>query len=497
MLNIRALHLSMVLSFSLLLTSCFFDPKHIPKEPLKTPTQWDAKNKYLNTARCDTNCIAWWEQFKDPVLNALIAEGLERNNDIHVAVSNIEAAQGELKRVKWNWAPNLDSLLGYTSFPYLGYPGVITVMLPNYTINLLKQVREQEKANYELTITENMRDTVRLTVIAQIAGGYFAYLGQIEQLGLLENVEQDLQKTVNIHEATFHNGLTSEIVLAEAKSKLDLIKAQKMVIKKNIVLNQNMLRYLLNENPKAFAFNRKFSQLGTHHPILGALPVSVLQNRPDMMQAMQSLKAANAGIGIAVSNFLPTIQLTMGRGDIGTVPNGTTLGTPVYFNESLLKSPLFHPSAFGEWERTRGLAKAAYYRYLDTFRKVLKEVNNELAAHQFYTERFDQTVLAKNHLNQAYQLKKSLYNEGIISYEKLLEEKVKLDKMNIQVNKHKLEQLIKVVTLYQNLAVGYGCPTPKSHPTLHVPVVFPEKPKQPPLLVSQRAVPHETVYTHP
>ena len=455
--TVKSLWLIVPIVLSLTTTACIFDPRLIPKKPVQVPTQWNSKDKEFKLTEKHARCIAWWRQFEDPVLDNLIKVGLKNNNDIQVAISNIKAAEGELKRVKLNWFPNLGSLLGYSSFPYLGYPGVIAVLFPKYTINILNQISEQKKAKLELKITENMRDTIKLAVIAQISGSYFNYLGQIEQLHLLEKVDRDLTEKMNIYQSTYENELASDINLAKAKSKLDLIKAQEKVIQKNIVISQNMLRYLLNENPEEFVFNRQFRQLNSHQTLVGSLPVDVIENRPDMMQATHEFQAANAGIGIAVSQFLPTFDLAAARGDIGTMPNGTTLGKPVYFNQGLLESPLITPASFGEWEKSRGFAKAAYYHYVDTLRKILRDVDSDLATHAHLTERLDDTIRSKNHQKTAYTLKNALYHEGIISYSKLLNEKIKYDEIQITVNQHKIEQLISIVTLYQDLAVGYGC----------------------------------------
>jgi outer membrane protein TolC len=446
-----------VLILSPILTSCTFDPKYVPKPQATLPLKWHADNQQLDTTHADTVCLPWWRQFNDPVLNDLIAKGLAHNNDIHIAVANIEAAQGELKRVQWNWAPNLDSLLGYTSFPYLGYPGVIAVLLPTYTMNIFKQIKEQKRAKYELKITQNMRDTIKLAVIAQISGSYFSYQAEVERLKLLQTVERDINQTLNIYQAMYKNGLSSDIPVEQAKSKLALIQAEEDVVKQQKVVSQNMIRVLLNENPDNFAFPRQFSQLNSHQMIIGGLPLAVVQNRPDMQQAANELTAANAGIGAAFGNFLPTMQLSAARGDIGTVPYGTKLGLPVYFNQALSQSTIMPLSNFGEWDKTKGLGKAAYYKYLDTLRKVLRDVDNGLSAHAYYTERLDKTEHAKNNLNKAYQLNDALYHEGIISYLGLLDEKIKFDRIKVRVNQRKLDQLMTIVSLYQDLAVGYGC----------------------------------------
>ena len=441
----------------LLLSSCMISAKYAPKPNPEIPKKWNAKNTNLNTNNCNTICIPWWKKFDDPVLNDLIQKGLQCNNDIHTAVANVEAAQGELKRVKYNWIPGLDSLLGYSSFPYLGYPGSIALLIPTYTINVFKQIKEQQNAKHELAVTKNMRDTVRLAVVAQIAGSYFQYQAQVERLILLKNIEADLSKKVNIYQATYQTGLTSDIELVRAKNKLELIKSEEKVIEQNIVVAQNMLRYLINENPKEFKFPTKFSDLNPHQEIIGSLPFNIIENRPDMQKATNELKAANAKVGIAAYSFLPTIQLSAARGDIGIVPYSTTLGTNVYFNQALFQTSLIKLSLFGEFEKSHGVAKAYYAKYLDTFRKVLRDINNDLSANELYTERLDHTINAQNDLIKNYSLHSSLYNEGIISALKLLNEKIKLDEVKITLNEHKTEQLITIVNLYQDLAVGYGC----------------------------------------
>ncbi|MDX2345957.1 MAG: TolC family protein [Legionella sp.] len=455
--SIKSIFFIGVVLLSLILTSCTFDPKYVPKPHVELPLKWQAKNKQLDTTHCNTACIPWWQQFKDPALNNLIEKGLAHNNNIHMAVANIEAAQGELKRVQWNWAPNLDSLLGYTSFPYFGYPGVIAVLLPTYTMNIFKQIKEQKRAKYELKITQNMRDTVKLAVIAQISGSYFSYQAETERLKLLKIIERDLSEKLNIHQAMYHNSLSSDIVVARSKSRLALILAEEKVVQQKKVVSQNMIRVLLNENPENFSFPRRFSQLNSHQIITGGLPLAVIKNRPDMQQAANELTAANAGIGAAVGNFLPTMQLSAARGDIGTVPYGTKLGMPVYFNQALSQSTIMPLSNFGEWDKRKGLGKAAYYKYLDTLRKVLRDVDDGLSAHEYYTERLDKTVHAKNNLKEVYQLNHALYQEGIISYLRLLDEKIKLDRIKVRVNQRKLDQLMTIVSLYQDLAVGYGC----------------------------------------
>ena len=191
--------------------------------------------------------------------------------------------------------------------------------------------------------------------------------------------------------------------------------------------------------------------------IIGGLPLAVIENRPDLIEVTNELNASISGVGIALSDFLPTIQLSLARGDIASVPNGNIFGTPVYFNQALLQTPLLTFSTFGELKKSKGLSRAAYYRYLNTVRRILRDVNDDLSAHDYYSKRLHEMMLATNNIQQKYQLNQKLYDQGIISYADLLTEKVHLDFIRVERNQYKLDQMLTIVRLYQDLAVGYDC----------------------------------------
>lgn len=419
------------------------------------PKRWNSQDSLYTNSLANLPYLAWWKKFNDPTLNQLIEQGLVYNNTLRVSMANVEAAQGELKRVELNWIPSLSTNIGYSSFPYLGYPGALFAIIPTYTMNLFSQIQEQKKANYQLLAARAEDDGVRLAVIGQISNSYFTLSSQTEQLKLFAQLETDLNELVVIADSMYQGGLSPETNLYQVKSELQLIKAQKLIIQQNIVVSQNALRYLVNQNPGQIKLSRSFRQLDGNKIIIGNLPLTVINNRPDMIQATNELKASNAGIGLELSKLLPSIQLSAARGAIATVPNGYNIGNPIYFNQALLQIPLFNASVYGQMDKAKGLNKAAYYRYTDTLRKVLRDVDNDLSAHDLYSTRYATILEAKNDMARAYALNNSLYKKGIISYMQLLQNKVKLDNIAILVNKSKAEQFITIVNLYQDLAGGY------------------------------------------
>lgn len=437
---------------SLITNSC----THYPQPLLNVPKQWPVRDaNYVNSEQ-PLACFAWWKQFKDPNLNALIDQALIFNSELKVAMANIEAAQGELKQVQLNWLPEVTGNGGYSSFPYLGFPGVLLNVVPAYTINIFKQIKEQQRAKYELKATEAMYQGVRLALISQIVSHYFSYLSQIEQLTLLHSLEKSLSKLIIISQSMYQGGLYARTNLELAKTELSLIQARERIVRQNIVINANALHYLLDENPGNYPLNNSFKNLNTNHLVIGALPLNIIENRPDLRQAKQELMAANAGVGIAFSNWLPSLNLALARGEIAKKANGGQLGQAIHFNQAIAEIPLLRAANYGRFRKAKGLDKASYYRYSDTLRKVLRDVSNSLSAHDLYTKRLKDITRAERELRNAFNLDYSLFKKGIISHFNLIETKVRLDKLAIAVNQHKLEQLLTIVLLYQDLAAGYN-----------------------------------------
>lgn len=445
-----------VIALNILLTACIYNKKYYAPSTQSSAETWNDQDSHYQNTDINLPYLAWWEKFDDPTLNELIERGLVQNNNINIAMGNVEAAHGELKRVKLNWIPSASTNFGYSSFPNLGYPGVLFAVIPTYTLNIFTQIKEQKKAQYELQANKAARDAVKLAVIGQIASSYFNYIAQVEQLKLYNQLEKDLTQLVNISSNIYEGGLTSRVNFAQKRHELYLIRAEKRVVQQNIIISQNALRYLLNENPQTIPLTHQFSELDGNQIVVGALPLTVLENRPDMMQAANELRASNEGIGLAFSNLLPSVQLSLARGSIATTPNGYDFGQALNFNQALLQVPLLQPSVLGEISKAKGLNKASYYRYLDTLRKILRDVNNDMSAHDLYTQRLMDSIHAKNDEERVYKLDDELYKSGINSYMQLLESKILVDHLLIQVNQNKLDQFITIVNLYQDLGGGYN-----------------------------------------
>ena len=445
-----------VIIASLLAGCAYFSEYKKPDVPVNN--QWDVPQ---NTGLSESNLpfVSWWQGFNDPTLNQLIESGLASNNTLNMSRGNVEAAEGELKKVQLQWIPDISVILGYSNNPATGFPGLLAVLAPNYTMNVFSQIKQQKKAKYELAEAKAEDDAVKLNVITQITASYFTYQAEIERKQLLDVLAGDITHLAEIAKKVYKGGLSANISVQDLEAQVNMIRGEQQVIEQNIVVSRNALHYLINQNPGQITTNQKFSMLNNKALAPAQLPMTVLENRPDMQMAENRLRASNEGIGLAASQLLPTVQLDFIGGPVAgnnsyNIPNPITTNV-VDFNDELLKIPVLRASVLGEIDKAKGLDKVSYYNYVETLQKVLRDTSNAFSANYRLTNKLTQTESAQIHLAKSYKLNQSLTAKGIQSVMDTLKSKIALDRMDISVNQDKLQQLITIVNLYHELAGGY------------------------------------------
>ena len=429
------------------------------KPAVPVSAKWSVPLNNLAATESNLPYLAWWQGFNDPTLNQLIESGLVANNGLNMSRGHVEAAEGELKKVQFQWVPDLNFVLGYSNNPATGFPGLVALFAPNYTMNVFSQLKQQKRAEYELAAAKAEDDAVKLDVITQISASYFTYLAEVERKQLLQVLADDITHLADISVKVYQQGLSADQNSLEMRAQVNLIRGEQEVIEQNIVVTRNALRYLINQNPGEITTQQKFINLQNQHLVPGQLPMTVLSNRPDMQLAENKLRASNEGIGLAASQLLPTVQLDFIGGPVAG-NNAYNFPSPlmqnaVDFNDELLKIPALKLSALGEIDKAKGLDKVSYYNYIDTLQKALRNSTNALSANYRLTNKLQQTESAQQQLAKSYNLNERLFQRGIQSKMDTLKSKIALDRIQINVNQDKLQQLLTIVNLYHELAGGY------------------------------------------
>jgi multidrug efflux system outer membrane protein len=456
---------------ALTLTSCgLWGPNYV-KPNVDTPEQWRSKDK-LSKADIDRNFMneAWWLKFNDKKLDYLMYQALLYNNTIQQAIGTIVQAQAKLQAVEYGWVPTLAFSPGFsTSAAFVnnlnsqtssatvgGNTGYSVGLVPNYTLNILQQLRSQEYAKASLLQATYTKNATRLTVLSQVAGSYFTLVQQTYLLQLQKDLINDTHMAYQLAQSQYDNGYISLLALQSYLQAYQTAKAQQPIIENNIVQSQNALQVLINHNPGPIVNGINFNDIKTDGIIPANLPSYVLQQRPDVMAAEEQLKAANANIGVATSTFFPSISLTGGVGTATSTLSNLFLPTDSFWQVRTAATFPFNLASYANIKGAKGAYYSAYYNYINTVRTAFQQVDNGLSAHQKITENYQEQLKFYASNKTSYDLSEASFNNGLYNKLQELNAKVQLDNAAITVANSKMQQLQSIVNLYQALAGGYN-----------------------------------------
>ena len=473
----KKIKLSLVLTVAAVsVSSCsYFSPKYT-KPNIKTPALWNSQDKTIEkTKNWDLTKLAWWREFDDPVLNNLITTALKDNNNLQIAIGNILQANAEVNKANYSWLPTASiggsgfisqsfNTTGNINIPNLNVPnshsvsgGGLAGLMPSYTLNIARQLETGRIARFSKEEQINNKNSIRLEIISQVSAAYFSLLSSKEQLKYQKMMVAKLQDLYKYTEIQNRLGKSSPLSAKSIKQFLESQKSKIPEIQYNITYYQNALRILTGRYPGKITLSRTLDDINAGVKVPVNLPSQVLENRPDVIIAEYKLKKANANIGLARSQFFPSIDLT------GTFGNATlalgelaTLNAWTWAGQAISAMPIFNMSIFADSDKAKAQYYQAYYNYINTLQKTFQDVDNNLSERA-----------AKN--RELIKQKKSL--EAVKDQEKIINEQYKLGSISkmsgtgiiinriyqtMQVIKAKQNSLISVINLYQALGAGYN-----------------------------------------
>ena len=434
----------------LLSSGCFLLGPTYTKPAINIPQKWPNKHTFKKHKPLNLPELMWWKQFRSPELNQFIQKALQYNGQPQIAITNIEYARSQLEQVKLNWIPNVTALTGFSQFPILGNTGNVVLAYPLYVVNILQLYKQQKSAQSVYEASIYAKDCAKLVVIAQTSASFFTLIAQIEAINLYHKLLNDYHTHLRLAQSQYHAGLTSQDEIDQIESQIKQTQSQIDLTKHNVIVSKNAIHYLFNENPGNIHVTTSFKILNSDSVIPGNLPASVLNSRPDIREAEALLKAANADVGAVIANLLPSITLGayLGRG-------GSSLRGPIKLFEAYFNTPIIDLPIFAQISASKARYKALYIKYIVAVRQALRDVSNDLSAYSAYSKQLQNNSSALMNEKQRCHLAEQRYLHGIEDNVGVILCKIKLDQFELTINQNKLEKMISIVKLYQDLGGGY------------------------------------------
>jgi len=453
------------LAFSILLCGCALGPNY--KRPtVDTPPTYRFGPSEATNSFGD---LPWWQVFQDPILQDLIRTALTNNYNLKQAFARVEQARQQAVVAR---AP---------LFPQIGYNGGIgrgrnalvntptpldgaTESSAQANLNLFWEIdfwgrirRLSEAARAQYLATEEARRGVTITLVGDVATAYFQLLDLDQELAIQRAATNAYVGTLRIFTERLTNGVASRLetdrasaALADAAAVIPQLELQRASM-------ENQLSVLLGRHPGPIACNSLTNQAQVAPEIPPGLPSELLQRRPDVVAAEQSLVAANASIGANLANFFPQIGLTTFIGKVSPELSAFTAGTANMWNVGgTLAGPLFQGGQLrAQYRAAKARFDEAMAAYQQAVLTAFQDVSDALISKQKLAEArvYDEQAVAA--LTSSVQVSTERYLNGKSSYFEVLQAQQELYPAQRTQVQTQVGELIAVVQLYRALGGGW------------------------------------------
>jgi multidrug efflux system outer membrane protein len=375
----------------------------------------------------------WWHGFGDPVLDDLILTALQENQDVRIAAARVEQFLGALRSTRSQFYPQADyggsasrSRVSEDAFGIGGGDPYFTQFEAAggvaWQADLFGRVRRQtEAAQADVYATEQARRGVILSLVTGVASSYVALLGLDRQLAIAEATLDNYAGTLKIFELRYTGGVVSKVELSQVQSEYERARAQVPNFQAQVQAQENLLSILIGRNPASLLRGRNIDDL-SRPGVPSALPSSLLERRPDVLQAEQNLIAANADVGVAQSLYYPDISITGNYGgasdDLGSILDSSARQWSIAGN---IIGPIFTAGRIaGQVQAAEAIREAALQNYEFTILNALREVNDALIATEKSVESFEALARRVEALREYSRLSFLRFENGAASYLEVL-----------------------------------------------------------------------------
>jgi multidrug efflux system outer membrane protein len=471
----RALLLTLLLAAVTLGACIDLAPKY-RRPPLPTPSAFPVGAAYPPPSPAVEPVRSWRDFFADPRLKTVIAQALANNRDLRIALANVAAARGQYVVQRAAQFPKLDatasatygqtpvSALGGGAFA-AGRPGVFNERFYNvgagvsaWQLDLFGKLRDQTRAALDTYFaTREARDAAQITLIGEVAADWLILGSDRALLAIAQDTEKNGQATVVLTRARFSSGVASALDVSQAETVEEQARYDVARLTTLVAQDRNALELVVGAPVADDLLPPDINNDGVVLLRLPAgLPATVLLARPDVVQAEDQLRAANANIGVARAAFFPDISLT-GSGGV------TSLALSTLFRSSALTwsfaptitQPIFDFGANrGNLVQAKAQRDAAVATYEKAIQTAFREVADALAQRGTIEEQLAAQAALTASSEEAYRLSEARYERGSDTYLNALVAQRTFYSARQTLTQTRLARATNLVTLYTQLGGG-------------------------------------------
>ena len=454
----------------------------IPTRPIPKAFTQSLSIRELSAADTTTlGGLHWRQLFQDTLLTDLIDTALHNNFDLKTALQRIEFAKANLQFARGEILPKVQGSIGGGMRKYGLYtmdgagnisteitPGqIVPVNLPDLSFGIQTtweadiwgKLRKRSDAAEAQTLAsaEGVR-FLTTAIIAEVATAYFDLVALDNELDILRNTIQKYREALQTIELKKEAGRANELAVQQFEAQVLSLQVQAQETEQLTRLRENSLNALLGRFPEPIVRRKEMVLRAIPEQLAAGIPAQLLENRPDIREAAEYVRASAFEVEAAKAAFFPTLTLSAGIGFQAFDPQFLLLAPASLAYNALggLVAPLVNWQGLeAQFSSAKSTQIQALYQYHKSILNGYVEVVNSLSTLQT----LQQILMLKNQeravLLESVDVSVALYKSAKATYIEVLLAQANAFQAQMELIGIQKRQRIEFVQLYRALGGGW------------------------------------------
>jgi NodT family efflux transporter outer membrane factor (OMF) lipoprotein len=420
----------------------------------------------------------WWQVFADPVLDGLIAEADAHNSNLKIAGLRVMEARARLGIAQSGRYPQLQQASAESLYFNRRQSGGSNPQDSHFWQHSVgfdvgweldfwgrfSRAIESSDASY-FAAQANYEDVLVL-LRAQVADTYFSLRTTEARLRVArENAEQQ-KRNFEITEKLFNSGQSAELDLQQAKTQYLGTLSSIPELEGQVLRTRNALAVLIGQPPSALPQlleNQGLIPL-VDRAVLQDVPASLLLRRPDVRAAELNVAAQSALIGVAETDFYPSLTL------LGSIVWSTDTLKGTSNSLDLIGGPSLRWNLFdhGQISNNVRVQDARLQQLIEVYRDKVREAAREAddAASGLSKSLERERILSEAQVaaKRSLSLANSQYREGYSDFQRVLDAQRALLEQQDNYLISRSNAVSNLIALYKALGGGWYSALPTVDP---------------------------------
>jgi len=416
--------------------------------------------------------LKWFEIFQDEKLKDLISEALTHNYDLLEAVARVDAARANLGIVRSEQFPQIigsADVINQRQSRSAAFDipepikrdrsfGSVLLNLLTFELDIWGRLRKQTAAaRADLLATEEARRAVLTTIISDVATAYFGLRELDYELDISRRTLTSREESLRLITLRQQRGVATMLEVRQAEELV--LNAREVIpaLEQGITQTENFLSFLTGRNPGAIERGLSLTEHQLPPTVPAGLPSDLIERRPDIRAAENSLIAASARIEVAKKEYFPRISLTSFLGfESGQLTSLFSGSRNVWSLAGQVTQPIFTGGRLKSNVRfTQAQRDFLLVDYQRTIQAAFREVSDALIAYQKLREVRTQRTFLVETLRDRSRLSYLRYTGGVATLLDALDADRELFEAERSLALARRDELLSVVQLYKALGGGW------------------------------------------